>query len=392
MKINKLQPYFVYFLIFTITFIIYFLTSSKNTPYNYFVRLADAFINHRLYLLENPSWLSELIIFKSKYYVVFPPMPTILLTPLVALFGSGFSQTIFAIFLGSLNPVILYSLLKKIKISSKTAIITTFFFAFGSGQWFLASVGSAWYLAHIVALFFILLAIRETFGKQRLLLIGFLLGAGYWSRSTEIFTLPFFLFYLKEKFWPLEKKSVQNLIILGLGLGFFVFLDGVYNYLRFQKFSPLSPYEMIPETQKTEAMKKGLLSFANIPKHIDAMFLRLPKIQNSWPYIIPSLYGMAIWLTSPAVILIFKAKKSLLMFACWAAIITTFFVISFWAEAGFTQFGYRLAQDFMPFALILVALGIGQKPKLIAYLLVFLSVIINFWGIIMINFFNIWAM
>ncbi len=392
MKINKLQPYFVYFLIFGITFIIYFLTSSENTPYNYFVRLADAFINHRLYLLENPSWLSELIAFKGNYYVVFPPMPAILLTPLVALFGAQFSQTIFSIFLGSLNPVILYSLLKKIKISSKTATITTFFFAFGSGQWFLASVGSAWYLAHIVALFFLLLAIRETFGKQRLLLIGLLLGASFWSRSTEIFTLPFFLFYMKGKFLPINKNSIYNLISLGIGIGSFVFLDILYNFMRFSSFNPLSPYELLPDVNKPSAIKDGYLSFKHIPIHIDAMFSRLPYFQSSWPYVIPSLYSMAIWFISPAIIFALGAKKSTLMFSCWLAIISTFFVLSLWVATGFSEFGYRFAQDFMPFILILISLGIGQRPKMIAYLTVALSIIINLWGIIMINFLNIWAM
>ena len=391
MKINKLHPYLIYFLIFALTFIIYFLSASKNTPYDYFVKLADAFVNHRLYLLENPPWLSELITFKDKYYVVFPPMPAVLLFPLVALFGAGVSQTIFSIFLGSLNPVILYSLLKKINISSKTAIVTTFFFAFGSGQWFLASVGSAWYLAHIVALFFLLLAIHETFGKQRMLLIGFLLGASYWSRSTEIFTLPFFLFYMKDKFLPVNKNSLQNFVTLSIGIGSFIFLDLLYNFMRFSRLSPFSPYELLPNAGKPNAIKDGYLSFKHIPIHIDAMFLRLPYFRTSWPYVIPSLYSMAIWFTSPAVIFVLGAKKSALMISCWLAIISTFFVLSLWVATGFTEFGYRFAQDFMPFVLILIALGIRQKPKTIAYLTVALSIIINLWGIIMINFLNIWT-
>ncbi|OGH13562.1 MAG: hypothetical protein A3H50_00260 [Candidatus Levybacteria bacterium RIFCSPLOWO2_02_FULL_37_10] len=392
MKINKLHPYFVYFLIFGITFIIYFLTSSKNTPYDYFVRLADAFINHRLYLLENPSWLNELIPINGKYYVAYPPMPAILLIPFVAIFGAGFSQTAFSIFLGSLNPVILYSLLKRIKITSITAFVTTVFFAFGTNYWFLSSVGSSWYLAHIVALFFLLLAIRETFSKQRLFLIGLLLGASFWSRSTIIFTLPFFLFYMKDKFLPINKKAIYNLIHLFLGIGVFIGLDSIYNFLRFSSLSPISPYQMIPPAQRSESVKNGFLSLKNIPLHIDAMFLRLPQIQNSWSYITPSLYSIAIWVTSPAVVLIFKAKKSLLVFACWSAIITTFFIISLWVVVGFSQFGYRFAQDFMPFILILVALGVGQKPKPVAYLLLLLSIIVNLWGVIMINYLNIWTM
>ena len=151
---KKLNGIFIYFLIFTITFLVYFISSSKNTPYNYFVRLADAFLNHRLYLIDNPSWLSELIPIEGKYYVVYPPMPAVLLIPFVAIFGAGLSQTIFSIFLGSFNPIILYSIFKKLKIPSKTAFLTIIFFVFGTDYWFLSSVGSSWYLAHVVAIFF----------------------------------------------------------------------------------------------------------------------------------------------------------------------------------------------------------------------------------------------
>ncbi len=392
MKINKLQPYLVYFLIFGITFIIYFLTSSENTPYNYFVRLADAFINHRLYLTEHPSWLSELIPIAGKYYVAYPPMPAILLIPFVAIFGTGFSQTIFSIFLGSLNPIILYSIFKKIKISEKTALLTTIFFVFGTNYWFLSSVGSSWYLAHIVAIFFLLLAIRETFTKQRLIIIGLLLGASYWSRSATIFAFPFFLLYLNDKFLPINKKSIYNLISFGISVGFFIFLNSLYGYLRFSSIDPVSPYWSALQSQKSLNLKDGVLNIIHIPSQLSAMFLSLPRFQKEWPYIIPSLYSLAIWFTSPAIIFILKAKKSLLTISLWAAIIPIFFVISLWKFSGYSQFGFRYAQDFMPFALILVALGIGQKPKLITYFLVFLSIIINFWGIIMINFLNIWIM
>lgn len=391
-KEHKLNNFLTYFLLLIIIFFIYYISSPKNTPYNYFTRLADAFVNHRLYLTENPPWLNELIPITNRYYVVYPPMPAVLLTPFVSVFGQQFSQTIFSILLGSINPLILFNLLKRIRVSFKTSLITTIFFAFGTNYWFLASTGSAWYLAHIVAIFFLLLAIRETFSKQRLVLIGLLLGASYWSRSTVIFTLPFFLFYLKAKFLPIDNKSIYNLIKLGLGIGFFIFLDGVYNYLRFSDISPISPYINIPQSQRLETLGDKFMNVRNIPKHLDAIFLRLPHLQESFPYLIPSLYSLAIWFTSPAILLAFKAKKSILMFSSWFAIIPTFFVISLWTVTGYSQFGYRFAQDFMPFILILIALGIGQKPKLLAYLLVLLSVIINLWGIIMINFLNKWAM
>ena len=48
---------------------------------------------------------------------------------------------------------------------------------------------------------------------------------------------------------------------------------------------------------------------------------------------------------------------------------------------GWVQFGYRFSNDFVPFALILVALGASRIGRLRLFLLlVAVSVAINFWG------------
>ena len=49
-------------ILFITAFAVYGATSQGYaTYYDYYVRLADAFLHGRLYLLDNPSWLNELI-------------------------------------------------------------------------------------------------------------------------------------------------------------------------------------------------------------------------------------------------------------------------------------------------------------------------------------------
>lgn len=326
----------------------------------------------------------------NKYYVVYPPMSAILLMPYVFLFGEKASQTIFSILLGSVNVVLVYLLYKRLNFSIKTSLLVTFFFAFGTNHWYLSSVGSAWFIAHITALFFLLLALLETFGKQRLLLIGLLLGGSFWARTPVIFAVFFFYIYFWKKFWPFNRKGISNFLLLNLGVVTFVLLDAGYNFLRFNEFNPLSPYQLIPGIAKDPIFQQGFMNISYVPRHIEAMFLKLPILIPSQPFLVPSIYSTAIWFTSPALIYILKAKKSLLMIACWAAIITTLSVIMLWGGVGFAQFGYRFTQDFMPFLLILIALGISQKPNKLAYFLIILSMIVNMWGIILINKFNIY--
>ncbi len=48
---------------------------------------------------------------------------------------------------------------------------------------------------------------------------------------------------------------------------------------------------------------------------------------------------------------------------------------------GWVQFGYRFSNDFVPFALILVALGASRLGRLWPLvLLVAVSIVVNFWG------------
>lgn len=381
------------FLIFLFTFVVYLASSfAKETPYNYFVLLSNAFLHGHLYLSQSYPWLNELIPGGgNKYFVVYPPMPAILLMPLVFLFGANASQTVFSVFLGSVNVALVYLLSGRLTLSGKTRFLVTILFGFGTNHWYLASVGSAWYLAHITALFFFLLALTETFGKQRLFLIGVLLGASFWARTTIIFTAPFFYIYFWKKFWPINRKNIYHFLLLHLGVVFFIFLDMLYNFLRFGHFSPLSPYQLIPGIANDPIFQQGFMSLSYIPRHLKAVFIELPVFRPVPPFLVPSLYSTALWFTTPALVFILKAGKNILTFACWVGIISCFLVISLWGGIGFSQFGYRFAQDFMPLLLILVGLGIGQKPSSWAYLLVILSILVNLWGVVMINGFQLGA-
>lgn len=370
----------------------YLLSSPGETQFNYFTRLSQSIINSKLYTNENPSWLNEFIPIDGKFYVALPPMPAVLMMPFVYIFGNNFSETLFSISLGSINVVLVYLLLRQFNFSKHVVIFVTIFFAFGTNHYFTASVGSSWYLAHIVTLSFLNLAILETVTKRRLVLIGVFLGAAFWSRTSVLFTLPFFYIYLYKRFWPINKRNFLNFVFLNLGVLFFIILDAIYNYLRFGNFSPFGPYKLIQNVDPNTVIDGVYMSIKYIPRHIDALFFRIPKLVDDFPYLIPSLYSTALWVTSPVLVYIFRAKKSLLTLSCALAAITTLAVVIQWAGVGFTQFGYRFALDFMPFLLILAALGLGNKPSKIAYLLLTLAIIVNMWGTIIINKFNIYTM
>ena len=73
-RLNTKKELIIPVVLFIFVFCIYKATGPESkTHYDYFVRLADAFLNRRLYLTEGPSWLNELVpVSDNKFYVVFP--------------------------------------------------------------------------------------------------------------------------------------------------------------------------------------------------------------------------------------------------------------------------------------------------------------------------------
>jgi hypothetical protein len=123
-------------------------------------------------------------------------MPALVSIPFLILFGPFVDQTLISIFFGSLNAILVYFLAKKFSKEEKIAIWMAIFYCFGTIHWYLATVGSAWYFVHIVANFFLLLALNELFGRKRPFLIGIFLGAAFWSRRPTILSILFFLILL----------------------------------------------------------------------------------------------------------------------------------------------------------------------------------------------------
>ena len=367
--------------IFIFTFLVYFLTGEGHpTPYNYFTRLADAFLHKRIYLLKNPPWLNELVPVNEKYYVVYPPMPAILALPFVAFFGANFSQTLLSVLIGSLNSVLVFLILKTLGVGEGARFWLTALFAFGTIHWYLTSVGSAWYLGHIAAMFFLLSAINQTLGKKQAFLIGAFLGAAYWSRLPAILSFPFFL-------GPV-KKNIKDISKFLLGVLIFVFLSFFYNLIRFGH--PLEfGYRLIPGVLNEPWFPRGIFHLSYIGQNLKVLFLKLPVFEKKWPFVKPSWGGMAIWLTTPAFIYALKAPlKEKLVCSSWLALLLVAVPSLVHGSWGFAQFGYRFAMDFTPFLLILTAKGVGKKLKWHHKLLVILSVLVNLWGVVWINKFD----
>lgn len=363
------------------------------------MRLADAFLHGRLYLLDNPSWLNELIPFANGFYVVYPPLPAFLMTPLVALFGVDLNQTLVSLFFGGFTVVLAFIVARDVNkgrsegSNESTYLWAAALFGFSTIFGWLASVGSVWLIAQVMATFFMFLAIHEAFNKARPLLIGLLVGASYWCRLPTILGIFFFagliLSRQPSKEWKSKLRSaLPSLIKLSIGAGIFVLFDFAYNFVRFG--TPFDAgYWLIPGIQSEPWFSQGLFSLSYIPVNLVPFLFGLPSVSLNPLSIVIPMTGLAIWFTTPAFIFAFKSEiKDSVTFWGWVAIISIALVIFTKGLSGW-GFGYRYAVDFYPFLYVLTLKGMGGKLRWYHKVLIVIGIVVNLLGVIAVNRFNL---
>ena len=108
------------------------------------------------------------------------------------------------------------------------------------------------------------------------------------------------------------------------------------------------------------------------------------------PIAVPLDTGMSILLTSPAYLFALPAlrrygRNRLVTGSVLAILVITFVNLMHFSQ-GWVQFGYRFSLDFVPWALILVALGMdrlrGSLAAVLAGVLIGASILVNLWGVV----------
>lgn len=368
-------------------FFLYLYSAGNDSPYDYFTRLARAYLSGNYYLTEAPPWLNELIpTGQCKYFVPYPPMPAILLLPFLKIFPTSFTQNHLSYLVGAGIGFLTFLSSLKIKRDLGLAVWSLFCVGMGSIVWFMASTASSWYVGQLVAAFFLTAAINESLGKKRPVVMGIFLGAAYLSRVHVVLSFPYFLFVLYtslDKSYFL-KRLVRAFSQFALGLLPFLLFNFYYNFIRFGVIWDRG-YYLIPGVLDEVWFHKGLIHPSYIANNLKTMFLSFPIFQNTKPYVLPSWAGLSILITTPPFILLTKIKKTKENLAALAALLPVALVVFLHGTTGFAQFGYRFAVDFYPFLFLLLIRVVAKSQKGPAWFLLVLAILVNFWGVLWIN-------
>jgi len=366
--------------VFIVSLAIFSLTSAGRNPHNHFVLLADSIIHGKIYIEGDMPWLEKIPIDNDKFFVANPPMPAIISIIPVLFFGKDFPQEYISIFIGALTVPLVYLIALLISGNKKIGVWSSILFGFGSINWYLITVGSTWYIAQVIAQFFILMAVYANIKKKHPILIGLLLGFAYFSRIPTILLLPFFVINL-------SKPTIKNVFYLAVGVLPSVLANFLYNYARFGVIWDIG-YTMIPGVATEPWYQYGLVSLKYIKDHLKIILLTIPTISSDFPFIKPSLFGYAIWFTTPA--FIFSVKNKFVnkdVWSTWLSIFLVSLLIFSHGSTGFSQFGYRFAADFYPLLFLLTIRGVNnvKGPHWYHWLFLLLGVIVNLWGVLFLN-------
>lgn len=374
---------FIFIILLISLFVIYLITSNGNTPYNYFILLADSFINGRLYLTQNPAWLNELIpLGDNRFAVVYPPTPAIIAMPFVYFFGNTFPQQILAHLFGAGFAVITAKIAYLRSRGTNMFIWFLLLSAFGTIMWYLSSNGSVWYLGQVSGAFFLISCIYESLTKKRPIVVSLLFGLAVLSRLQIILASPILIFLNYKETKLNINKVFQYIFPFSLLISLYL----IYNYLRFGSAFETG-YSLIPNVLNEPWYSKGIFSLSYIPSNLKVMFLSLPILKNEFPYITPSWGGLSILITTPAFLYMFGAKlNNKENLVTYVSMFLIALITLSHGGTGFTQFGYRYAVDFYPLIFLLLSNSLTSKRiKWHHWFLLFFCILVNLWGVLWIN-------
>ncbi len=437
----------------------------------HYVYLAYSLLHRHVDLIQLPPTTYDLLQHNGQWFVAGSPMPSILMLPFVAIFGVTFGDVLFSIVVGALDVALVYSLLENLlqhpernavesqdaphsstplrSAQSARLFITsesarrwiTLLFALGTPFWYLASLGTYWFTAHIVVVLFTLLATREALTRQRWFLVGLWLACAGFARPTALFLAPFFIiimFYaIRNSAKPpcgTEQKQrsawcvVRHMLLFGAALVLGVNAHFAYNYARFKSFTDFGYAYVAGAANITNVYERyGGFNPQFVPCNLAVSLLAPPEINGAVPTFItnacayllegvnlsdtstlitPNPLGMSIFLVTPALLIVFaslgaRLKRRLiparssfdsapeeihsgwqpLIIAAWIGLLTTLIPLWSYHNTGSLQFGWRYLFDAAPLWIILLAAGM-QKATRLKQGLILVSIAINLWGLL----------
>lgn len=356
---------------------------------NAYLRFSESLLQGHFTMPEMPAY-DDMILYQGQHYLPYPPFPSILLAPFVALFGyQAVNTVVVALILTCLNFFLFHRILTRLNVEQKYFpwLIAAFFF--GTGYWFALFTSHAVYsFAHITSVTCQFLLINELLGKKRWWLAGIYIGCSFLTRQFTFLyiflALGYFFYQYKQ-----DKEPVKwsQLIAMLATAGFFVLLYFGYNYSRFG--NPLDPgyaYILFNGVLRDRVNEYGVFSARYVLFNLYSFFIKGFNIEFEGNGLMRikdmDLWGTSLLAASPFFIASVKARlPKLVSIGAWLTILAILTGTMFYHNNGYHQINaMRFSLDFLPLLFMLTVIGIKALPEWLFKGMVVYAVLLNVLG------------
>lgn len=357
----------------------------RSTPYNNYVLLAQALLHGHAWI-DWPGTYIDALGYNGQHYVIEAPIPAILLLPYVAIAGTAANQTWLAIVLAGIAVGAAWELGTRIGVRESANAWLCAFLLLGTDLMWCAMLGDVWFIAHVSAVCFTLLALVELCGKRRGWLVALWAVCAAESRFTLVLAIPVYVaLVLADRAQPdvfrFDKERLRSLTGVGA-----VFVAAAvcwvwYNLARWGTVTDIGYTTWYHQDQA--GMPAGSpFRLRYLAYEIWSFFVQRPEISPVWPWFTPSVSGVALTWTSPALIYALWARRpQAFTVGLWVAAILTAAPNFLYYVNGFAQYGMRHALDFIPFLFALMCLAARNGLPILSKALIAYSCAAGIYGV-----------
>jgi hypothetical protein len=347
------------------------------TPYNNYVLLAQALLHGHAWI-DWPGNYIDALAYGGRYYVIEAPLPALLLLPYVAFFGAQTNQTVLAAVLAGVAIGAAWKLGERLGLRCSSIAWMCAFLLAGTDLLWCAMLGDVWFIAHVSAVCFTMLALVELTGKRRGWLVALFAACAVESRFTMIVALPVYAYLLAIR--PKGAIGFAGLRSFAAMLVPVAVLWVLYNELRWGTWTDVGYTNWYHQDEA--GMPTGSpFRLEYLPYQMWSFFVQTPTQLPAFPGLRPEFSGVALTWTSPALVLAVLARRPVrCTVALWIATLLVAVPNFLYYVNGYAQFGMRHALDFEPFLLALMMLGVRRSFPAWGYALVVYSIGAGLWG------------
>ncbi len=326
-----------------------------STPYNSYTLQALSWLNGHTWVENDP--ILELAIFGERYYVSFPPLPSVILLPFAAIFGEAVPDNLMVKVYGCAAVLFLYRALKNVSLHRADAALWSFLAVFSSSLLPLTLEGAVWYQAQTLAVMLLTGSLYFlTVDRMTPSLLLYALSVACRPFDALWFfplTTVWAVLYLRAK---VPVRELIRKLLPGIGAGLAVAAAiGIYNFVRFG--DPLEfGHNHLPEFSFQGGVQ---FSLSHIPNNVRTFVLGLPFDMTEQGFSL-KLFGFSFLIACPALTLmllhvladLFKKRMDVMRAVTVIVFLVHLCLLLMHRTFGGYQFGARYCADLLPYAFL----------------------------------------